>query len=329
MPKISVIIPAYNAARYICETVDSVLSQTYKNFEVIIIDDGSTDNTQKLLNQYRDKIKYIYQNNKGVAGARNKGIQQAHGKYLAFLDNDDVWLPDKLTKQITISEQNPQVGFIFTDGEFFDEKGLVSLSFCSSRGKQNNGTSLKDKIANTSFNDGSFFQGDFYKDLLMGDLPGGLASTMFVSKMVLNKVGYFDETLDAGEDYDLAVRIAMEYPILYLNSVTTRYRLRDDSISGKVDRRNFFYQEYGAEILKKQLGLCPMHYKSLIKSRILECYKTAIWGYYNFMELKKVRALCLRSLSFDPFQAKLYLYLLATFFPAGFIRPKTRIMAPA
>ena len=121
MPKVSVIIPTYNAARWIGETIDSVQSQTYKNYEIIVIDDGSVDSTREVLEKYIKNINYIYQDNKGVSSARNHGIKISAGEYIAFLDNDDIWLPDKLSLQIQVLESQKNIAMIFTDGELFDE----------------------------------------------------------------------------------------------------------------------------------------------------------------------------------------------------------------
>src|SRR5690349_3602213 len=109
MPKVSVIIPTYNRAQFIARAVDSVLEQTYKDFEIIVIDDGSSDNTQEILKAYEGKIRYVYQQNKGISAARNRGIQEAKGEYIAFLDSDDVWKPEKLSVQVAILDVNPHV----------------------------------------------------------------------------------------------------------------------------------------------------------------------------------------------------------------------------
>ena len=111
-PLVSVIIPTYNSSQYIKEAIDSVLAQTYKNFEIIVIDDGSTDNTKEVLAPYLSVIKYIYKNNGGPASARNRGIKEANGEFVAFLDADDVWKPDRLARGVDILDQRPEVGLI-------------------------------------------------------------------------------------------------------------------------------------------------------------------------------------------------------------------------
>ncbi len=110
MPKVSVIIPTYNRAHFLCEALDSALSQTFKDFEIIIVDDGSTDNTKQVLEKYGSRIYYIYQENKGRAEARNTGIRRAKGEHIAFLDDDDIWLPNKLEKQVFFLDARPDIG---------------------------------------------------------------------------------------------------------------------------------------------------------------------------------------------------------------------------
>ena len=112
MKKVSVIIPAYNGDRYISEAIDSVLAQTYTNYEIIVVDDGSTDNTSQVVKAYGDRVRYIYRENQGVASARNLGIAKAEGEYIAFLDQDDLFFPNKLSEQLNCFELHPEAGII-------------------------------------------------------------------------------------------------------------------------------------------------------------------------------------------------------------------------
>ena len=119
--KASVIIPLYNAERYISRTLQSVLSQSYKNIEIIIVDDESPDDSVKVCQQFTDpRIKIIHQKNRGLAGSRNTGIRNASGEYIAFMDADDIWLPEKLAKHIAHLENNPEVGVSFSRSAFID-----------------------------------------------------------------------------------------------------------------------------------------------------------------------------------------------------------------
>jgi glycosyltransferase involved in cell wall biosynthesis len=109
-PQVSVVIPAYNCAAYVGQAVDSVLRQTYTDWEIIVVDDGSRDDTKLILEQYGDRIRYIYQQNQGVSIARNRGIELARGEFIAFLDADDYFLPDKIAAQIAVFAAQPNLG---------------------------------------------------------------------------------------------------------------------------------------------------------------------------------------------------------------------------
>ena len=106
---VSVIIPTYNRAKYITSAIDSVLSQTYNNIEIIVVDDGSNDSTREVLYRYGNKIRYVYQENLGVSAARNRGIELSKGEWIAFLDSDDVWFPKKLSVQMEHISERPEI----------------------------------------------------------------------------------------------------------------------------------------------------------------------------------------------------------------------------
>lgn len=127
MPKVSVIIPVYNCENFIEETLKSVLSQTYKDFEVIVVDDDSKDRTGEIVNVIKDKrIVYIHQENGGVSMARNNGILNSKGEYIALLDHDDLWLPEKLERQMPTLESNSKIGLVYSDCHIVDSKGRIT-----------------------------------------------------------------------------------------------------------------------------------------------------------------------------------------------------------
>jgi glycosyltransferase involved in cell wall biosynthesis len=119
--RVSVIIPAYNGDRYIAQAIDSILGQTYKNFEIIVVNDGSTDNTAQILQPYLDQVRFIDQENQGVAVARNRGIQAARGELIAFLDQDDWFLPNKLAAQVTVLEEQSSLSIVSSGWQIVDE----------------------------------------------------------------------------------------------------------------------------------------------------------------------------------------------------------------
>ena len=122
-PTVSVVIPTYNYGRYICETIDSALAQTYKPLEVIVVDDGSTDDTRERLAAYSDRIRYILQKNSGPAAARNTGIVAAQGEFVALLDSDDLWLPEKVERQVALYLREQDAGIVATQRFAIDETG--------------------------------------------------------------------------------------------------------------------------------------------------------------------------------------------------------------
>ncbi|HPP08870.1 MAG TPA: glycosyltransferase family A protein, partial [bacterium] len=121
MAKVSVIVPVYNAERFIGETLRSVLCQTYKDIEVIVVDDGSTDHSVEVIKKYNDpRIMLIRQQNRGVSAARNTGIKSSNGKFIALLDHDDLWLAEKIEKQMILFEKNPDVALVYSDISYID-----------------------------------------------------------------------------------------------------------------------------------------------------------------------------------------------------------------
>jgi len=124
-PLVSIVIPTYNYGNFVSEAVDSALAQTYNNIEVIVVDDGSTDNTKDVLVKYNESIRYIHKENAGLPAARNTGIEQAKGEYIAFLDSDDQWLADKVELQMEIFKSNDQVGLVSCAGYHVNDLGQM------------------------------------------------------------------------------------------------------------------------------------------------------------------------------------------------------------
>ncbi len=211
-PNVSVIIPVYNSEKYIEETLKSVFAQSYKDFEVIVVDDGSTDNTAKVLSGYKDKLIYIRKENEGISIARNTGIAHALGKYVAFIDHDDIWYPEKLGEQITLLEYNRNAHLCFSDAYLIDEKG---------------------KRNGRLFNICPPFKGMVFKQLLMGNFIPIL--TAVVRKEILKETGLFDPEYKMVEDWDFFIRVAKQYPVIFIDSPLAGYRVHTGSFSAKRD----------------------------------------------------------------------------------------------
>lgn len=217
MAAVSVIIPAYNAALYIVDALESVFAQTHSDFEVIAIDDGSTDETWQILKRYADRICCLRQVNGGPARARNAALRLASGTFVAFLDADDLWVPEKLSMQAGFLEEHHDVELVFSDMEEFSEDEVVRPSFFATR---QNAEILRrpGRIADAF-------------ERLLGEylIP---TSTVLVRRRVLDKVGTFDETFEAmAEDKDLWLRIARVGGIGCLPLLLTRKRVHASNVS--------------------------------------------------------------------------------------------------
>jgi glycosyltransferase involved in cell wall biosynthesis len=198
MTRVSIIIPTYNRARFLGDAVASALAQTYRDFEIIIVDDGSTDNTGELVTQYPPEVRYFRQANRGVSAARNKGIELARGEYLCFLDSDDRLLPDALQKNVSFLDRHPEVGYCYGQIERIDENGR-KLRMQKARGASKN--CVRDGTEQIS------------RLLFRGDIS---ILTVLTRRSRLLEAGLFDTGLTIGEDIDMWLRLAMRYPVGYL-----------------------------------------------------------------------------------------------------------------
>lgn len=232
-PRVSVIIPTYNCEKYIVQTIESVLKQTYSNFEIIVIDDGSTDNTKKIIEKFINshKIRYIYQTNSGQSAARNKGIEESNGEYIAFLDADDYWKKEKLKKQIEVLK-NKNIGICYTNVEFIDDKTEEIIPVFRNR---------KHK---------KMRRGIIYKYLIFYNfIP---FAGIMVRKECLEKIGGFDKNIKMGDDWDILLRLSVHYEFDYINEKLLKYRTgRKNQLSTNLEIRfeeqdkiidKFFYQ---------------------------------------------------------------------------------------
>ncbi|MBV6625065.1 MAG: glycosyltransferase family 2 protein [Rivularia sp. (in: Bacteria)] len=201
MPKVSVIIPTYNAMRFLPETLKSIFRQTFTDFEILIVNDGSSDDIVEWVSQITDpRVKLISQVNQGVSAARNTGIRNAQGEYIAFIDADDLWEATKLEKQVKCMQANPNVGLVYTWTAFIDEFGKP-----------------------TGISKVSHSQGDVWEEIVIQDMISTGTSAM-VRAECFDKVGLFDVRLSIGEDRDMWTRIAAMYHFAVVKEFLTLYR---------------------------------------------------------------------------------------------------------
>lgn len=213
MPLISVIIPAYNAEKTIKETIKSVLTQTFSEFELIAINDGSKDATLEIISQIPDpRLKVISYNNAGASVSRNRGFRQSVGEFIAFLDADDLWTPDKLEAQLAALKDRPECDVAYSWTDCIDE----SNQFLRRGG-------------HTTVN------GDAYTHLLLSDILEN-GSSPLIRRQAFLHIGGFDESLPAGQDWDLYIRLAANYKFVTVPKVQILYRVSSDSLSANHEK---------------------------------------------------------------------------------------------
>ena len=310
MTKISIIIPTYNYAQYICEAIESVLNQTYKDFEIIVVDDGSTDNTKEVIKPYLNKIKYIYQQNSGPSAARNRGIKEAKGEYIAFLDADDIWLAQKLELQIKFMEKEKEVGLIFSDMILFNEKGIIKNSFLKEKLFFN-----KLSIKPLSFTEKVIYDNVFNALLQENFIP---TNTVIVKKECFNKVGFFDKTLFSVEDRDMWLRIGLFYDIGFINSPLVLTRFHETNISANQE----LALKSRLKVMKKFLNYSnlPIKSKKIIKQTINKIYFDLGYLYFTYEKFPLSRIYFRKFLKENPFIFKPWIYILLSVLPTSDIR---------
>ena len=204
MMKVSVIVTTFNRAHMVTEAIDSILNQTFEDFELIVVDNCSSDDTEEVIKAYSDeRIRYFKHDNGGIIAVnRNYGINQARGEYLAFCDDDDLWLPEKLEKQKLEFEKDSQLGLVCTNAIIFDRNG-------------ERGEFFKTRLPDSNFTFGSLVW-----------VNSVICSSVLVKKSVIDDVGLMDESpqIFTAEDYELWLRVAQKYRIKYIELPLMKYR---------------------------------------------------------------------------------------------------------
>ncbi len=273
MPQVSVIIPVHNRAEFLTEAVNSVLNQTWTDFEIIVVDDGSTDGTRDAAMLYGDRIRYFYKDHEGPSKARNFGALKACGNFLAFLDSDDTWEPNKLEVQM----------------RFLQSHSDVRLVSCGSYAL---GSSRKRKVA---------LKGDRVGDLFLDLYQRSFINT---SGVVLNRdcffqVGPFDETIQTAEDYDLWLSVARHFPIAHLDAPLVGIRKHPEELS-----------KNKLELRKNAMGVLQKHFDPMrvpgriYRKRLADVFLYLGRGYLRIGDFKAARESFGRSLRLTPFRIR-------------------------
>lgn len=297
-PLVSVVIPVYNGKETIEDTLASIFSQDYKNIEIIIVNDGSTDGTCAVLDQYKDTVKIINQANAGSAVARSQGIKNATGKYIAFIDADDVWVPWKVSTQVRYLEQHKDIGMVFNAWiELHDEEDELPQNPPAI-------TEL-DSIDEEE-------SGWLYTRLLMDCIVH--TSSVMILKEICDKIGDFDTRLRRGQDYDYWLRVSQISKITKLKSVLSAYRMHSNNITKTVPAIN-----YEAMILTNavnKFGLSDKDGRKIsrrtMRERLANSWKNFCWQTYRAGQYSKSLSSGIKIVKYRPFWYLGWGYILAS-----------------
>jgi glycosyltransferase involved in cell wall biosynthesis len=234
MPKVSIIIPTYNRATYLQEAVASALDQTFNDTEIIVVDDGSTDNTSEIVKKFPPKVQYFRQDNQGVSAARNNGIRRANGKYVCFLDSDDMLMSDAIEKNVSFLDLHPDLGYSYGQVVKVDENGQKM------RLKKNRGASST--CVRTS-------NEQIQRLLFRGDI--GILSALAKRSLVI-EAGMFNTSMAVGEDIDLWLRLAQKYPVGYIAEPVGKVRMHPQNTlkKGAFEKLERFQTDFVARALE-------------------------------------------------------------------------------
>lgn len=225
-PSVSVVMPTYNGARFILEALESVFGQTHPVEEVIVVDDGSTDNTRELLEPLADRVTYVVQANAGPGAARNRGVRLAHGDWIAFLDSDDCWEADHVSRLLDRARENPDAAMVYCGKRWVDVQGNL----------------MEDIPVQETFPSGWIFN-----DLFQANYVSS-TSVVIVKRQAFLEAGGFDERFRSiAEDYDLWLRISAVVPVMGVPAYTVRYRRHDSNLTHQTAKQIMAVRE----VLKK------------------------------------------------------------------------------
>jgi len=286
MAKVSVVIPTYNYGHYLGDAIVSVLRQSYEDLELIIVDDGSTDDTRSLIRRYSDpRITWYFQPHKGISAARNFGIHQSRGEYIAFLDADDYWAPTKIDEQVNSIRSQNEVGLIYSGFFLIDQGGQI--------------------IAKRS--PVKVFDPPL-KTLLLGNIISGSSSTAFVPRYVFDIAGEFDEQIKGGEDWDMWIRISEKFKILAIDEPLAFIRLHSQNTTSNIDAMDVHQQAVIRKFFQNQD--LPPDFKRLRRRAYANAKFSASNFAFNQKKFKKAILLSSESILMFPFSYKAYSILL-------------------
>jgi glycosyltransferase involved in cell wall biosynthesis len=284
MPKVSVIIPTYNRGHLIVETLNSVFAQRFTNYEIIVVDDESTDDTEEVLKDFvlSGKIQYIRQDKGGQGKARNTGINASKGEFIAFLDSDDKFVDDTLVQQLEVHTQYPEAGLVHGDFIKFDNRG--------------NDLGIRDT---------SFFSGYIYPEILLYWKTLMATPCVMIRRSFMDQVGFFDESLKAQEDLDYWRRIARVAPFVHIPRVLAKIRSHSGSMSSDKTHAADTYKVYFQKAFEDDPTL-DRSFRSYAMSNMYLNIARNLMGEGRKTQMQSARQNCIRAIKTRP--SNLYAY---------------------
>jgi len=291
--RVSVVIPTYNSSGRLGEAIESVLAQTYKDLEIVVIDDGSTDDTESVARSFGNRVWYFKQANQGAGAARNAGIKSSRGEYIAFLDADDLWCAEKLDQQIPLLEQDPQLGLVYSDWSVVSDDGVIEDSYLQ-------------KVPSAS--------GYVFDELVQRGFI--LTSGVVVRRACLDDVGDFDNSLSIAQDYDLWLRICYRWKVAVVEKPLVTKRSWHGSLSSNLEKTAIERITLFEKALDNFKNM-PYRSRRIVRRQLARNYWDVGYYYFDQFLFQQAREPFLASLRQNWMNGRALGYLAASFLPAS------------
>ena len=297
MPTVSVIVPTLDDRDYLEEALKSILAQSFWDYEVIVVDGGSSDQSLAVIRRYEKRISWFRQSGKGVSRAKNEAIAKARGEYITFLDGDDLWYPEKLEIQVNFLSDHPEYGFCSSDVDFFDEEVIIIKGAISTEKKPRSGYVFDELFTNNFIS----------------------SATIMLRRECFDRVGNFDEEIFFAEDTDMWLRVAKEFKLGYIPKSLAKYRVHPGA------RTQQFAKHYASleKIYGKLNQLYPEYFRqrpTLLRAARFNLYRRWAYRHFEAGEYAASRRLFIKALKYNPRSIFAWKYILSSFLPASLIQ---------
>lgn len=296
VPYVSVVVPTYNSASFIIDTLSSVVNNGFQDVEIIVVDDGSSDQTVEIVKNHPSDIKLITQQNSGRGASRNKGVGQAKGKYIAFLDHDDLLTQGSIAARVEFLDSNQDIGWVFTDAIEFDHSGDLGL--------------FLDQFPWLDL------AHDHFSQLLKGCFP--LTSTIMIRSDLIRQVGGFNAAIDYGDDLELFLRLFLVSTVGMIRKPLTRRRIHPtQGVSSTFDRWDSRVKIYSN--FKPLVGIMNEQQVKVLKLALKFSYFKLGECYWEQNDFSTACRMFFNSLGFSPHSVKAIMYATICLAPGNFI----------